>query len=392
MILAHLADTHLGLRQYHRQTASGINQREADVSRAFRQAVSGVIEKRPDVVVIAGDLFHSVRPTNQAIVFCFRELQRLRDALPAVRIVLIAGNHDTPRATETGSILRLFEELGVIVATDQTERVTVPELDLALTLVPHQAQVAEDRGLLRPDGSARYQVLVVHGEVEGLFPLDRWWAEPGGAIIDPAELAADWSYVALGHYHVMREVRPRVWYAGALDYVTPNPWGELIEERKSGARGKGWLLVDLDTGTVERQYLKPERKLLDLPAIDARGLEAAEINEQIKARVAAVRGGIANQIVRLVVHDVARHVIRELDHAAIRAYKATALHFHLDLRRAETHRTIGVGAPGPRQTLTDVVRGYLGRRPLPERVPRDRFVDLGVSLLEAASADQEGGA
>ena len=95
---------------------------------------------------------------------------------------------------------------------------------------------------------------------------------------------------------------------------------------------------------------------------------------------------------RLVVHDVARHVIRELDHAAIRAFKASALHFHLDVRRAETHRTIGVGAPGPRQTLTDVVRGYLGRRPLPERVPREQFIELGVSLLEAASADHEGGA
>ncbi len=392
MLLAHLADTHLGFRQYHRQTSSGINQREADVSRAFRQAVSGVIEKRPEVVVIAGDLFHSVRPTNQAIVFCFRELQRLREALPKTRIVVIAGNHDTPRATETGSILKLFAELGVVVAMDQADRVVVPEFDLALTLLPHQALVVAERPDLRPEGPETYQVLVVHGEVDGLFPLDRWWAEPGGAVIDPSDLASDrWNYVALGHYHVMREIRPRVWYSGALEYVTPNPWGELIEERKTGVRGKGWLLVDLDTGKVERQYLKAERRLLDLPAIEAQGLAAAELNELIKDRVAKVRGGIADQMVRLVAENVARHVIRELDHAAIRAFKATALHFHLDLRRATQHRSIGVGAPGPRQTLTDVLRGFLGRRPLPERVARDRFVDRGISLLEAASADEEGG-
>jgi ribulose-5-phosphate 4-epimerase/fuculose-1-phosphate aldolase len=37
--LAHLADPHLGVRQYHRQTPSGINQREPDVARAFRLAV-----------------------------------------------------------------------------------------------------------------------------------------------------------------------------------------------------------------------------------------------------------------------------------------------------------------------------------------------------------------
>jgi exonuclease SbcD len=107
--LAHIADTHLGIRQYHRQTPSGINQREADVAHAFRAAVDGVVEARPDAVVLAGDLFHAVRPTNAAIVFAFRQLQRLREALPDAPIVLIAGNHDTPRSTETGSILRLFE-------------------------------------------------------------------------------------------------------------------------------------------------------------------------------------------------------------------------------------------------------------------------------------------
>ena len=390
MLLAHLADTHLGFRQYYRQTPAGINQREADVSRAFRQAITGVIEKRPDLVVIAGDLFHAVRPTNQAIVFCFRELQRLREALPKARIAVVAGNHDTPRATETGSILKLFEELGVLIATDAFDRVAIPELDLALTMVPHQALVAGDRLDFTPGGTEKYQVLVVHGEVDGLFPLDRWWAEPGGALIDPADLASErWNYVALGHYHVMREVRPRVWYSGALEYVTPNPWGELIEERKSGAKGKGWLLVDLDRGTVERQYLKPERRLIDLMPIEARDLPASDIDRLIRERIAKAPGGIADQMVRLVVHDVLRHSARELDQTAIRAAKAAALHFHLDLRRPEQNRTIGVGAPGPRQTLTDVLRGFLARRPLPERVARERFVERGVALLEAASADQE---
>ena len=36
MRIAHLADLHLGYRQYHRQNPNGINQREADVANAFR--------------------------------------------------------------------------------------------------------------------------------------------------------------------------------------------------------------------------------------------------------------------------------------------------------------------------------------------------------------------
>ncbi len=126
MKLAHLADLHLGFRQYHRQTPAGINQREADVAHAFRAAIDGVIAARPDAVVVAGDLFHSVRPTNAAIVFAFRQFQRLREALPDAPVILIAGNHDTPRSAETGSILRLFEELGVDVAADEAAPARVP--------------------------------------------------------------------------------------------------------------------------------------------------------------------------------------------------------------------------------------------------------------------------
>src|SRR3954454_9550173 len=163
--VAHLADPHLGARQYHRQTPAGINQREADVAQAFRRAVDGVIEARPDAVVLAGDLFHSVRPTNAAIVFAFRQLQRLREALPAAPIVLIAGNHDTPRSAETGSILRLFAELGVDVVAEEARRLVYPALDLSILAVPHAALVSAERPELRPEGSERRKVLVLHGEV-----------------------------------------------------------------------------------------------------------------------------------------------------------------------------------------------------------------------------------
>ena len=101
MRLAHLADVHLGFRQYHRQTPQGINQREADVAQAFRRAVGDVIAARPDVVIVAGDLFHSVRPVNAAILESFSQFRRLREGLPEAPIVLIGGNHDTPRSVET---------------------------------------------------------------------------------------------------------------------------------------------------------------------------------------------------------------------------------------------------------------------------------------------------
>ncbi|HEX3274905.1 MAG TPA: metallophosphoesterase [Gemmatimonadales bacterium] len=391
MRLAHIADSHLGIRQYHRQTPSGINQREADVAHAFRAAMEGAAALRPDAVVIAGDLFHAVRPTNAAIVFAFRQVQRLREALPEAPIVIIAGNHDTPRSTETGSILRLFEELGVDVATDEPRRFVYPRLDLAVLAVPHQALMASPRPALRPEGDERRQVMVLHGEIEGVFPFDRSAAEYGGALVPLTELAPDqWSYVALGHYHVQHQVAPRVWYAGSLEYVSPNLWGELVDEADHGTYGKAWLLADLDRGTVERQPIPLARALVDLEPIDADGVSASAIDARIAERVAAVPGGIADKIVRQLVRDVPRHVARELDHTAIRALKAQALHFHLDLRRPETHRLTGVGAPGRRQTLPELVRSYLEGRPLPAELDREAFVGLGTSLMDSVERDLGG--
>jgi hypothetical protein len=386
--LAHIADPHLGVRQYHRQTAAGINQREADVANAFRAAVDGVIAARPDAVLVAGDLFHAVRPTNAAIVFAFREFQRLKEALPDVPVILIAGNHDTPRSTETGSILRLFAELGVDVAVDEPRRLFYPALDLSVLAVPHAALVGEERPSLRPEGPARRQVLLVHGEVEGVVPGDRAALEYGGAPLTAAELGLDlWSYIALGHYHVRHRIAPRAWYAGALDYVSSNLWGELADEARLGVSAKGWLLADVDAGTVESRAVPAVRRVLDLEPVHATGMEAAAIDDAIAERLCEVPGGIADQIVRLRVYDVSRHVARALDHAAIRGWKSEALHFNLDLRRPEVHRTVGVGAPGHRQTLPELVRGFLEKRPLPAEIDRAVFVRTGAELMDAVERD-----
>ncbi len=391
MRLAHLADPHLGVRQYHRQTPSGINQREADVARAFRLAVDGVIAARPDAIVVAGDLFHSVRPTNAAIVFAFKQFQRLREALPEAPIVLVAGNHDTPRSAETGSILRLFEELGVDVAVDDARRLEYPALELSVLAVPQQALVSGERPSLRPEGAGRHRVMVLHGEIEGVLPTERHTVEYGGALVGLRELGIEeWSYIALGHYHVQHEVAPNTWYSGSLEYVGLNIWGQLADEAERGIRGKGWLLADLDRGTVTRMEVPASRPVIDLEPVHGEGLGADALNRLIEDRLHSIPGGVADRIVRLRVYDVPRQVARELDHSAIRAYKAEALHLNLDIRRPEVHHTVGIGAPGRRQTLPELVRAYLSGRPLPAELDRDAFVRLGVELVDSVERDLAG--
>ena len=390
MRLVHLADLHLGFRQYHRLTPAGINQREADVADAFRRAVDRVIELRPDLITIAGDVFHTVRPMNPAIIHAFLEFQRLRAALPDAVIVMVAGNHDRPRSTETGCILRLFTQLGIHVADDGVERFAFPDRDLFVLAVPDMA-VPPPR--FAPDPGFKHNVLVLHGEVEGMLPehmarVDRAVME----IPQSAIGASQWSYVALGHYHVHREIAPNEFYAGSIEYTSANPWGELVEEREAGLAGKGFIEYDLDARAPRFHALPAARPLVNLLAVSARGMSAAELDEAIRERVDECPDGIDDKIVRLVVRDVPRHIARELDQKALREYKRRALHFHLDTRRPELARVVAGGAPSRRATLPETVEQYLNKRPLEPGLERAAVVALGLQYLrEADEAYQDTG-
>ena len=384
MRLVHLSDLHLGFRQYQRLTPTGINQREADVARSFQTAIDRIISLRPDVVVFGGDIFHNVRPTNPAIVHAFLQFSRLRAALPEVPVVIVAGNHDTPRAAETGSILRLFRELGIHVAYADPERFAFADRDLAVLAVP---DVPGKRPAFTPDSGARYNVLLLHGEVQGMLPAhvaggDRAALEiPLSALAIPA-----WDYVALGHYHVYRRIEPNAYYSGSLDYTSANTWGELYEERISGIPGKGFIEHDLDSGAHTFHPLPVSRPLVDLPPISARGLTVAEVDERIRGAVDGCDGGIDDKIVRLVVRELPRHIARDLDHKSLREFKRRALHFHLDTRRPEVVRLAGQGAPGRRPSLADVVREKLMSRVLENDIDRKELVALGLRYLAEAES------
>ena len=384
MRIAHLADLHLGFRQFQRQSPAGNNQREADVARAARHAINAIIAAVPDVVVMAGDVFHQVRPSNPMILFALGELTRLRAALPAVPIIMIAGNHDLPRAAETGCILALFRSVGIDVVEHEAQRLQYPALDLSLLAVPDT--LGQPLPALRTDASARWNVLVLHGEVAGVLPDRAAMADrtPSEVTVDELQ-QAKWDYVALGHYHVHRQVAPRAWYSGSLEYVSSNVWGELAEERQHGVPGKGFVLHDLVTGSHSFVPVPTQRRFLDLEPVDARGLAPADVDALVADRVAQIAGGLDDAVVRLVVREIPRHVARDLDHKAIRDFKRRALHFQLDTRKPEVVRTrAGSGAGGARPSLPMLLREKLETRVIAGDVDRAGFVALGLEYLERA--------
>jgi exonuclease SbcD len=379
--LVHLSDLHLGFRQYQRLTPAGINQREADVAATFKTAIDKTIRLEPDLVLVAGDLFHTVRPSNPAILHAFMQFSRLKKALPRTEIIVIAGNHDLPRASETGCILGLFRQIGLHVVDSEARRVDLTDRGVSILAVP---DLPGPLPALVGNPAAKYNVLALHGVIPGLLP--EWFTASDRARTEVSieDLTkADWDYVALGHYHVYQRVKKNVFYSGAIDYTSASPWGELYVEAKGRIPGKGLIEHDLDSGRHVFHSLPAARKHIDLE-VPAYTLAPSEIDRQIAALLSTI--DLDGNIVRVVLTDVQRHVVRELNHAALREYQRRALHFQLDARRPDVTRQPTAGANGRRLSLADIVREKLHTRQIEADLDREALVTLGLSYLKEAEA------
>jgi DNA repair exonuclease SbcCD nuclease subunit len=383
MKLIHLADLHLGFRQYQRLTSTGLNQREADVAAAFKKAIDEIIEIAPEVIVISGDVFHAVRPTNPAILWAHTQFQRLTQMLPDTVVVMVAGNHDTPRTSETGCILRLFKSLNITVVDADAKSIRFPDHDLHILAVPDGVR---PRPAFDPDPTAKFNVLVMHDEIEGVINRFGSLAERPSMDLSLKELRPErWDYVALGHYHVYHQVAPNAYYSGSIEYASTNVWGEIDDERSKNVPGKGFIEHNLETGEHRFHPIALARRVVDIPEVSGEGLSASQLSEAICAAVDACEGGIDDRIVRLIVRDVPRHVLRDLDHRKIREYKRRALNFLLDARRPMPPRMESAsGAPGRRASLTETVRSMLESRAVTPGIDRKALVDLGLRYLDEA--------
>jgi len=394
MLIAHLADLHLGYRAYHRLAPGGANQRERDVSEAVGRAFAQVVAAEPDLVLVAGDLFHTVRPSNAAIMDGFRHFMRLRRGLPDAPVVVIAGNHDAPRAADAGSILRLLAEIPDVYVVDDVARpVALPALGARVLCLPHAALLGGVPSPLEPDDAARVNILMLHATVSGTGIDDQLlrMAEYGGAQIDRSALGEEaWDYVALGHYHNATRVAANMWYAGAPERTATNVWAEADTR-------KGWVLYDTELREGTFQDVAT-REVVDLPRFSARAgagsdggsapewLSAEEVDRSIEEAVSGLPGGVAGKVVRLVITDMPRDLFRQLDHSRIRAMKAEALHFQLDARRPDSQRATP-RTQTRRRSLEEEVTLFLREwRPTTPGIDQDRLVALGSTYLEAAAS------
>ncbi len=374
MRIIHLSDTHLGAGGVSRKVSpSGINQREEDICNSFIGALDQIIEIKPDLVIHSGDLFNSVRPTNRIINLAIRQLLRLTSI--SIPVIIISGNHDTPKQREIGSIFSFFEVFpGLrLVYQDRYEKIRIK--DLAVHSVPHCLSPATFQSELEKieiDRETRFNVLTLHGVVSGIKEFSM--GELAELEIPSSLFKKGFDYVALGHYHRYTQVEENVYYAGSTERIT---MAELGQE-------KGFVAVDLPLKET-RFHIVPTRPMVELPDINAEGKDHEQIIEEIENLLET--NEIKDKIVRLKIAQIPAYVYNSLNFRKLSELKAQA--FYLDLKfekkeEKETDFSTQTSIGKLTEEFNQYLKGYIV-----EDLKREKLQELGLKYLSEKRGEEE---
>ncbi len=326
MILAHLSDIHLGHRIFPREER-GLNLRERDVARVFHAAIEALVRLRPDLIVLAGDIFDTPHPPAGALTQLSRGLEFLHGALPDAPILLVAGARDTPLRPADPGVLTAFDALpGVEAASGAPRSIHLQAQGAHALLLPHRAIMQSPFPAIRPDPTQRWNVLVARGAVAC------------GTGRGPVVETSDWDYIAAGCGHEYRRFGSNAHQAGSLERIGPAPWLEAGAE-------KGFITCDLSAGT-HRFHPVPGRPVVRLPPLTVDAGAPEKIGSRLREVVEAVPGGIRGKLVHLAIDGLPPERIGELEPSLLAHVRGEVAHLRLTFENGPHLFPLGLCGPG----------------------------------------------
>jgi DNA repair exonuclease SbcCD nuclease subunit len=203
----------------------------------FISLIMAAREIKPDLLVIAGDLFESQRVKDNLIGFVVEHLGNL-----AAQVVILPGNHDCITPASAYGRSTIWEDCPniKIFRLPEGETVKFPDLKINLWGKPirsYDQDISPLAGLPPPEGNGCWNIAVAHGFYIGNDPP----YSPSYQITRREIVESGWDYIALGHVPVFNVI-----------------FNEPVTACYSGSpqASGGFLIVDLceETGIKLNRY------------------------------------------------------------------------------------------------------------------------------------------
>ena len=221
--IMHTGDIHAGDRQY------GLHQRERDIYDTFDAIADTAIARKLDAVILAGDVFDSVKPPAVAVRRIAVAVSRL--AAAGIRVLGIDGNHDI----SDGNWLRVC---GIEVLDENP----VDVKGVGVVGIPY-SRPSVFMSVLQSmaDVGTKADIVVAHQEFadfQGFGNCDLTLEETTAKLVDIGA-----RYLALGHIHSYAAT-----ILNGVKAVFPgSPDMHSVDESNT----KVWQLVDIDKDRLE---------------------------------------------------------------------------------------------------------------------------------------------
>ncbi|MBZ9570517.1 DNA repair exonuclease [Methanobrevibacter sp. TMH8] len=248
MKFAHLADTHLGYRQY------GLVERENDFYNVFNEIVNKIIEERVDFVIHSGDLFEMAKPSPKALLVFQEGLMKIKEE--GIPFYAIAGNHDTIMRQNAVPPQILFKRLGLTLISPNNpviESSFLKDNDIFIGGTPFipKSQNAFLKSnleeLAKKSQGFSNRILVSHQGIDKYLPFQYE--------LELADIPDSFTYYAMGHVHnrITDDFgEGKLAYPGSSEIWRSNEVGDYK------SKGKGFYVVDIRGDIPEIQPINIE--------------------------------------------------------------------------------------------------------------------------------------
>lgn len=119
----HLSDLHIGLKLINRDLSE-------DQKHILKQIVDLAAEKKPDAIVIAGDIYDRPVPSAEAVELFDNFVTNLSETLPDTKIMMISGNHDSAQRVDCFRRVLLRHNLYMIGMPPRTKEAYIEKVVL----------------------------------------------------------------------------------------------------------------------------------------------------------------------------------------------------------------------------------------------------------------------
>lgn len=345
-VIAHLSDLHLGYSSSNcKLNPQGVRWREADGYMAWIREIKDIInDGTVDVVLIAGDVFHTPTPSILAVKQAQKGVRMLADA--GIPVVILTGNHDTSdvRSELAATALLNDPDHGVYSHYEPYATYDVND-DVRLHLISHHLykEQASTWDKVKPT-NGKINIFSTHGSmIDPLTKLAMHTDASPREVIIPDEIVNNpgWDYRLLGHIHERGFVGSSDDGKSDTSHLKTYYNGSLIRRGFSDGEtplGRGWTkwTVQPDGLLLPEFHTVAQRPQEDLPVINALALSAADITDiaydHVSNAVEDIKSPFTAPILRQRVVNITPEKRKAVDQAMLRKLAAPALSWQLSMK------------------------------------------------------------